>query len=246
MELIEPLLNLHFVIAIAITCLGGFTFGFAGFGGGMSMTPLLALLYGPAEAIFIANLVPVAVGAITWPTTLSHVRWREVVPVMIATAIAAPAGVYLLLVADPGLIRRAMGLIVLVFAGLMFVGWAYRGPRNLLVNCGVGGVGGLLHGSVGMGGTCNSLYFLSVDEASRVQRANLVVTLMTQSAVTIVPLMAAGVIDAATGIRSAALALPYAVVLLVGSAVFRRTSDTGYRRVAVWILVGVGVVAVAS
>ena len=59
-------------------------------------------------------------------------------------------------------------------------------------------------------------------------------------------LRAAGVIDAATGIRSAALALPYAVVLLVGSAVFRRTSDTGYRRVAVWILVGVGVVAVAS
>ena len=246
LELLEPLLNLHFAIALAITCLGGFTFGFAGFGGGLTMTPLLALLYGPAEAIFIANLVPVAVGAVAWPGTLPHVRWREVVPVMVATAITAPVGVYLLFVADPGLIRRAMGLIVFVFAGLMIVGWTYRGPRNLLVNCGVGGVGGLLHGSVGMGGTCNSLYFLSVDEASRVQRANLIISLMTQSAVTIVPLLAAGAIDGATGIRSAVLALPYAAVLLIGGAVFRRTSDIGYRRVAVGILVAVGVIAMAS
>lgn len=246
LEFLAPVLNIEFAFAVAITCVGAFTYGFAGFGGGLSMTPLLAILYGPAEAIIIANLIPPAVGAVGWPNTLPHVRWSEVVPIIIGMAVCAPAGVYLLLATDPDLIRRAMGLIVLGFAGLMFAGWTYKGPRTIVTGCTTGGVSGMAQGAVGMGGTIISLYFLSVDEESKVQRANLYISTMSQSAVVSVPLIIAGVLDAPTLIRCVVLAPIYAVVLWAGGAAFRRTSDLGYRRIAIWILVGIGVIAVAS
>jgi uncharacterized membrane protein YfcA len=245
LDFLEPLLSARFAVAVAVTGLGGFTFGFAGFGGALVMTPLISLLYWPTEGVIVANLIPVAMGVLGWPGTLPHVRWREVVPVIAMAAVAAPAGVYLLLVGDADLIRRAMGVIVLAFAGLRLAGVAYRGRRTVLTSLATGGLCGAMNGAVGMGGAWASLYFISNEEASRVQRANLYITMMTVSALTVVPLIGAGAMGAPTGLRCAALALPYGLGLWAGMGLFRRTSDALYRRVALWILVGVGVAALA-
>jgi len=54
LEVLAPLLTTTFALAIGITLIGGFTFGYAGFGGSVVMTPLLAPLYWPIEGVFVA------------------------------------------------------------------------------------------------------------------------------------------------------------------------------------------------
>ena len=241
LELLVPILTYKFALAVAITLLGGFTFGFAGFGGSLTMTPLLALLYWPAEGVILAAFVPTITGIVGWPGVLPHVRWREVAPLLTAALLAIPIGAYFLIVGDPGSIRRVMGLIVLFFAVVMLLGWRYRCPRNKGTSVLSGAVGGILNGYLGMGGTWISLYFLSAPEESRVQRANLYISMMTISALTVVPHMAGGTMGRDTWIRGAALLLPYAVGISAGARLFRTTSDQSYRRVALWLLIAVGI-----
>ena len=79
-EIFRPLLNSEFFLAVMIALLSGFIYGFAGFGGGLTMVPLMALVYWPTEAVIISCLLPVITGVVAWPGTLHHVQWRHVVP----------------------------------------------------------------------------------------------------------------------------------------------------------------------
>ena len=110
-------------------------FGFAGFGGGLIMTPLLTLIYWPTEGVVIANAIPIFVAWQTLPAIRPHIRWKEVAPVLAAAVVATPIGAYFLLVGDPEFIRRVMGAVVLFVAITMLFGWTYRGPRNRLTSC---------------------------------------------------------------------------------------------------------------
>ena len=241
MELVAPLLTGNFGLALLVTLLGGFTFGFTGFGGSVVMTPLLALLYWPVEGVILAAFVPVVTGAVGWPGVLPYVRWREVTPLLITGVIAAPVGVFFLVVGDPGPIRRFMGIVVLVFAVLMMFGWRYRGARNRGTSILSGAISGFLNGFAGLAGTWLSLYFLSADEESRVQRANLYISAMTMSLLTIIPLILGGYAERDTWIRGIALLLPYALAIWAGSRLFSASSDRSYQRVTLWLLLAIGI-----
>jgi hypothetical protein len=59
-------------------------------------------------------------------------------------------------------------------------------------------------------------------------------------AMVIVPLAIGGAIGLDTVIRCAVLVIPYGAALWVGARVFRRTTDAIYRRVALVLLIAVG------
>lgn len=241
MELLAPLLTTKFALAVVATLLGGFTFGFTGFGGSVLMTPLLALLYWPIEGVILAAFVPAIMGAVGWPGVLPYVRWREVTPLLITGVIAAPIGVFFLVIGDPGPIRRFMGITVLVFAVLMMFGWRYRGTRNRATSVLSGAISGFLNGYAGLAGTWLSLYFLSAPEESRVKRANLYISAMTMSLLTLIPLVVGGYAGRDTWVRGIALLLPYALAIQVGGRLFAISSDRSYQRVAIWLLLAIGI-----
>ena len=195
-------------MAIGITLIGGFTFGYAGFGGSVVMTPLLALLYWPIEGVFVAAFVAAAMGAVSWPGVLPHIRWREVGPILLTAVIATPVGVFLLVIGDPGPIRRFMGIVILLFAVLMLFGWRYRGPRNLGTSVMSGAIVGLLNGFAGLAGTWMSFYFLSAPDVSWVQRENVYISVMKMSLLTMIPLAIGGYATEDTWTRSLALLAP--------------------------------------
>lgn len=240
MEVLTPLLTGQFGLAVVITLLSGFTYGFAGFGGGLTMVPLMALVYWPTEAVILSNLLPVITNVVGWPGVLPHIRWRDVIPTLLTVLVAAPIGAYFLIIGDPGPIRRIMGAIVLFFAIVMMFGWQYRGPRNALAGVASGTVGGIVHGYLGMAGAWFSLYYLSGGEEARTQRANLYITMMVVSAMAVIPHIVAGTMGRDTWIRGIALVLPYALAVWAGARAFRATSDRSYRRVALWLLVAIG------
>lgn len=243
MELLAPLSTVDFGLAALLALAGGFMYGFAGFGGGLIMTPLLAIIYWPTEGVIIANAIPLFAAWQTLPSVRPHIRWREVGPLLIAAVIASPVGAYFLLVGDPEVIRRVMGVVVLFAAVSMLFGWTYTGPRNRVTGFLAGIVGGGMNGYVGLGGPFISLYFLSAEASSRVQRANILFSMLLIGALVVVPLAIGGAVGVDTVVRCVVLIIPYGAALWVGARVFRRTADTTYRRVALALLMAVGISA---
>jgi uncharacterized membrane protein YfcA len=237
------LLNWDFAAAFLLTLAGGFMFGFAGFGGGLVMTPFLSFIYWPTEGVLITNAIPVIAGLHALHAIRGDIQWREVTPVLGISLVATPVGAYFLLTGDPEFIRRLMGIVVLGAAATMLFGWTYKGPRNVFTSTIAGFLGGGMNGYVGLGGPFISLYFISASQPSQIQRANILVSMMVISLLVVVPLAAGGAFGADTVVRCIALFFPYAGALWVGARVFRRTSDVIYRRVALWLLIAVGISA---
>jgi uncharacterized membrane protein YfcA len=92
-----------------------------------------------------------------------------------------------------------------------------------------------------LAGTWLSLYFLSAPEESRVKRANLYISAMTMSLLTLIPLVVGGYAGRDTWVRGIALLLPYALAIQVGVRLFAISSDSSYQRVAIWLLLAIGI-----
>ena len=73
------------------------------------------------------------------------------------------------------------------------------------------------------------------------QRANLYISAMTMSLLTIIPLILGGYAERDTWIRGIALLLPYALGIWVGTRLFGASSDRSYQRVALWLLLAIGI-----
>jgi uncharacterized membrane protein YfcA len=90
------------------------------------MVPIIALLLGPLEAIAITAIAMILGNLLLLPSAIKIFHWPEVAPVSIALAIAIPLGLTFLVSADPVLIRRGMGVFILVGALVLMTGWTFR------------------------------------------------------------------------------------------------------------------------
>ncbi len=239
-DFFADLLTVELALASGIAVLGGLIYGFGGFGGGLTMVPLLALVYGLPAAVAIVGM-SVTIGATQLvPNGLRNADWRSVGLTIAAAFIGAPTGTYLLLSSDPEIARRIIGALVIVFALIMMSGWTYSGPRNRLTHVLVGGVSGLISGFGSGGGGVVSLYFVSwLDDAVRT-RANIFTTSYVLATLMAGGLIVAGAVSISTFFLMLFLLIPYSAGVRAGALLFRRASDAQYRRFVLWLLVGIG------
>ncbi len=230
----------QFAFAVAAAILAGTVRGFSGFGAGLVMTPLLALVYGPVDAVVIMMLTVLVGGAQMVPGVLPYATKRDLVPIAIACVFATPIGTYLLVTGDPDVMRRFIGGFVLVSALVMLRGWSYTGRRNAKISFAAGVVSGFANGAGGVGGPPVTLYLISSDEPAVVKRANIAVASTVQAILAVIPMAAAGVITGDVLLRSAVLLVPFVIAIILGGRLFSRATDRIYRLMALWLLVAIG------
>ena len=97
-------IDLAYAAAIALTA--GVIKGFAGFGGGMFMVPLLSVLYGPVEAVIMILLLEAPANVALLPRALRDTDWPLAAPLAVATLVSIPIGTYVLVSSDADLLRR--------------------------------------------------------------------------------------------------------------------------------------------
>ena len=173
----RDLLTVEFLFAAAAAALGGALMGFTGFRGTLVMVPLLALVWGPTVAIAISMVVSLIATVQLLPRVTQEADWPDVWPGMLAALIAMPMGVQLLLYVDPDITRRLMGVAIILVAVIMMRGWLYRGPRNKGVCAAFGGAGSFLGGYCGVAAPVVTMYYLSAQRDTAVQRANILLIL---------------------------------------------------------------------
>lgn len=228
--------DLSLGLAMALSLAAGLMRGFAGFGSGMVLAPIFAILYGPAEAVLMIAVMEVVVSIQLVPKALPDVQWPFLGPLIVAAAVGMPLGAWLLATTEPELISRVIAGIVLVFVVVLAIGWRYQGPKRLLPTLGVGGVSGALLTGTSVGGPPVLLYMLSGQDSARTNRANIILYFAIAEIITPVFLYLQGLFAMEVVVRALAICPAYMVGAWIGSRLFRESSEQTYRRVALIFL----------
>ncbi len=222
----------NLVFFLAVIGVAGIVRGFSGFGAGMIIAPIGAALYSPLIAIITLSLLDFGPSTVLLPGARSKMNLREVLPVAFGYVLALPAGFYLLTASDPQMLRWLLSLIILAVVVVLWRGWTYRGPRTPPASLLVGASGGVLGGSVGVGGPPPIIYWMAARTGAGHVRANLIALFAITQFATLIGLIVAGLFSWRAASIGIAGIPAYFAGLLIGIGLFGRASDVLYRRIA--------------
>ena len=235
---------MDFAVALGVMLLGGMVHGLTGFGGALLTMPLLALLFGPVEALALSAPAWVLGTLQMLPRASREADWPALWPILIPAVLATPLGTLLLFVMEPDIVRRTIGLFVLTGAVMLATGWTYRGPRGRLPGIVVGSLCGGITGFSGVGGPPVVVYVMALPDSPAMQRANIVVIVGFVGVVTLLGVMVGGAYDGTVALTALILAVAYVAGTWSGSAGFRAASDVFFRRAALTVLFASGIAAI--
>jgi uncharacterized membrane protein YfcA len=226
-------------LAVLIGAIAGVIRGITGFGGAMVMSPPLALLLGPLVTVPVVLLLE-SVAAAPMLVQLRHlVRWRVIGPIIAMACLTVPLGTYVLVTADPQVMRRVIAGVVIVFSLLLLRGWRFTGKHRLATGLGLGAVSGTMVGATSMGGPPVILYLLAGPDPIDTTRANLTYFVGAISLAGVTVLALNGVLGA-QGLWLAALLAPgYYLGMVAGIRLFSRFNDTRFRRFTLFFMMAV-------
>ena len=231
----------HLLAAMGVAAAAGLMRGFAGVGSGMLMAPFFAILFGPVRTVAVIVLMEAVVTAQLLPGVRREIDWKEIAPMGVAAAVFMPAGSWILVSLEPDLIARMIALVVLVFSIVLMIGWRHGGRRKTWMGAGVGAVSGVLMASTSLGNPPVMVYLLSGRDGAAAHRANFT-GYFALTLTALIAMMAFGGLIGPDAVWTAALLLPaFMAAAFVGAKLFRKSSETLYRRVALGLLFCVGV-----
>lgn len=223
-------LPIQATIAAVVILLAGLVRGITGFGGAMVMAPSLSLVIHPVTAVVIALALESAAAVTMLPQALRRVKWGVILPIGLMAVLTIPVGGWLLGTIDREITRRVIAGMVVLFAGLMALGWRYPGPTRLPVSLALGSLSGVLIGATSMGGPPVILYLLAGPDPIDQTRANLIVFVTLLSAVGLAILAALGVASLTDAAWCAALAPVYLGATIVGARLYGCFDERAFRR----------------
>lgn len=228
--------------AAAAVFAAGIMRGFSGFGTGLVLSPILSMLFVPAQAVAIVACLTLVSGLQVLPGALRSAQFPVVAALSVGACFTIPIGAHVLVSLDPELMRRGIAGVVLAFGCVMLTGWRWRGRRGP-VGAGVAGaLSGALNGATGAGGPPVILYMLSGDEGAAIHRANIITFYSVLHTVTLSALAYNGAVTQPVLVRSAVAIPLLAVGVWTGARLFRGSSERAYRRFALAVLIAIGLV----
>jgi uncharacterized membrane protein YfcA len=233
----------RFWAALAIAVLAGVVRGFSGFGSAQIYIPLIAAVYSPRVAAVTLLLIDTVGAAPFTVRAFAFCTWREVLPIYLAAAIAAPFGTLALMVIDPIVLRWFIAILVVSLVGILMSGWRYHGRQSLSVTAGVGLFSGFGGGAVQIAGPPVLIYWLSTPNNVMTVRANFLVYFLLLDVTLCAIYFFQGLITPELLALSLLLAIPFFVATAAGATMFHGTSDLHYRRIAYAIIAAVALIS---
>ncbi len=230
--MVEMLAEPAMWVLAAGALIAGLVRGFAGFGAGMVFIPIAAAAFDPqiaAGTLFVIDtilIVPLVVRAV------GQVAWREIVPLGLGAVIAVPAGVAVLVHADPLPIRWGLSVAIFAAIAMLACGWRYRGPERLMLSIAIGGIAGFFSGLAQLSGPPVLVYWLGRDTPAQKLRANAIIFFCFTTVAAGIAYAASGLFTAEVAARSVVLLPVYGIAMFAGSRLFHNASEAIYRRIA--------------
>jgi len=238
-------ISVDLLLFIGAAFAGALVAGTAGFAFGLVASALWLHFISPAEsAPLIAAFAIIVQGIGIWALRKS-VDLRQLAPYLIGSAAGVPIGVVALRLVPAEQMRPVIGALVVIFALHSLVG-----PKLSLVDStprasAVGFLSGVIGGSTGLGGLPMIVWSAACGWPKEKQRAIFQPVVVAIFIMSLAWMGGAGVLTARTG-ELFFFGLP-AVVLgtWLGLRLFGRTSETAFRNVVLWLLLGSGMALLA-
>ena len=233
--------TIHMAVAAAAAMAAGLMRGFAGFGSGMLMAPIFAILFGPVEAVTMVAVLELFASVQLIPQVLKDTQWSFVAPLGLSATLFMPFGAYVLRSADPALLTKLMAAVVLISVIILMAGWRYAGEKKLLLTLGVGAVSGALMAATSMGNPPVLLYLLAGQDRAKTIRANIIAYFAVTQIVLLLVLGLMAMVASLAVVRAMLLTPGYLLSTLLGSRLFRHSDDQRYRHTTIAFLLVVGI-----
>lgn len=228
-------------LVAAAAMIAGIIRGFSGFGSALVVVPVMAAAFGPRLAVPAAIIVHLITSIQLVPEAVRDCEWGRVVPLSVAGSLAIPVGAWVLATQDPTVLRKAISVLVVMFAILLLRGWRYTGKVNGWVMGGAGAVGGLVTGAATIGGPPVVAFLMAGPFTAAQNRAAIILYFIVVQLVAVVMYWIGGLYEWA--VVGVCLIVTPTLMLgtWIGQRLFRRASDRIFRRIALGFLMVIGV-----
>jgi uncharacterized membrane protein YfcA len=237
-----------YAIIYSVLCVyaGGCVKGLTGFGFSLVTVATLVLVAPPSTVVPVVLLMNSLINLALVYSVRKEVDMARTLPLVIAGAAGLPLGTYILVVTNADVLRIVIGVVILLFAAALLLGFRREIKRERLGSGVVGATSGILNGSVGIGGPPIVLFLshLGLDKCSF--RATLVAYFLCINLAAI-PFYYAGGLLTAEVFKMFLLLVP-ALVLggLTGSRLVSRVSERNFRYITLAIVMVAAVLAILT
>lgn len=228
--------DLAFGMSALAIFVAGVLRGFTGFGAGMVIVPALSLIYTPPVAVATLVMIEIVATAQLMPRLVPHVEWRTVLPLGAMACLGLPIGAWALLNADPAVMRRVIGVVVLFSAFVLSCGVRFSIAPGRAIAAGAGALSGVLSGATGVGGPPIILFYLSGPQNKMIARASITSVFAVTTTLMSLIFWREGVLTAHLLLRCAIFAPLYIVAVWMGTHMFSIASEAVFRRAAFVVL----------
>ena len=237
--LLESLTTLEWVLTMLILVAAYLVRGIAGFGSGLIAIPLLA------QFLPLVVVVPM-IGLLDYIASSGHglkhrqaIAWREILPLLPFTLLGVGTALYLFYTIDGELLRKALGVFVMLYALYTLAGLMPRGQGRRLWAAPAGAFGGLIGTLFGTGGPFYVIYLHLRQLDKTAFRATVAMIFLIDGSSRILGYFATGLYSAQT-IILVALALPIMVLAMyLGGRIHTNLTQQAFQR-------GIGVLLIGS
>ncbi|MEX2372416.1 MAG: sulfite exporter TauE/SafE family protein [Dehalococcoidia bacterium] len=240
---------LLFLTVFLIACGAAFVQSMIGFGYSLLFAPIAALVLLPSDSVAISIVSGTAISVFLYVEHTPRAALRSVAPMAVAAVLTAPAGLWLLVVADEEALHLLIGLAVLVSAvvnlrqgGHTHVAKADRASWQVAV----GAVSGVMRGAVSLPGPPVILYQHWIGGGAAAIRSRMFVFFVWTGIPTVVIAALSGVFDADVWRYSLAAIPALPAGILAGRVLRPRLPEPAFRWLSMALLAGTSAVAVAG
>jgi uncharacterized membrane protein YfcA len=235
-------LSLSWLLGAVVIAAAAFVQGLAGFGIGLVSLAFLPFLMSPQHAIVLITLYAAVFILIIFIPLRRDFTLHGMIELVAGTILATPAGIWLLTVLPPDLLKRLIGLVLLLIVALEWLGLYPERLRGRGWGFGAGLAAGVLGGAIGTPGPPVILYAAAQDWSPRTVKANIQAFLMINQAVILVGYWWAGLLDREIWRLTWLFAAPAVIGLAAGMLLFNRLDRERFRRVVFAVLLVSGLV----
>jgi hypothetical protein len=229
------------ILSCLIFLLAGLIQGLTGFGGGLVAIPLLCLIMEVKLAVPLSILSGLAITTAMAYELRQSLDWRRILPLLVGSLPGVFAGTVLLKHADPVVINRLLGLLLI---GISAINLTIK-PRPINPPVIWGYISGFFSGaitaSVGAGGPPVIIYTTLTDWKKDEIKATLTGFFVLNGYITAAVHASSGMITRAT-LTTFAATLPFVLLgTYAGSKISGRINRRTYLRIVYLLLMGLGI-----
>jgi len=217
-----------------------------GFGFALLATPLLLLYWDPVLVVPIILPMVFAIDILIVVQSRHRLELRRVAPMMVTSVAGIPLGTYVLLAAPAQALKLAIGVLILISAGLLLMGFSITISRERLAGGVAGFLSGILTTSTSLGGPPVTLFMLNQQWAKDTFRNSLGLFFLVLNILSVIALASTSTLNGSTLLASAVLMPPVLVGYVVAKGLLPRIPQQAFRRGSILIVLAAGILAMLS